>query len=57
MKLHDVPRNTRVTMPDVGEFTFHHIDGMYSYCTDDAGNVLHPVAWAEVELVEEPHDS
>ena len=31
--------------------TFSHIDGMYSYCTDYKGNVVHLVAWAEVEIV------
>ena len=31
--------------------TFSHIDGMYSYCTDFLGNVVHLVAWAEVEIV------
>jgi hypothetical protein len=35
------------------EFTFHNVDGMYSYCTDDYGRVHHPVAWAEVEVVKE----
>lgn len=32
---------------------FDHIDGMYSYCTDVDGNLVHPVAWAEVEVVED----
>jgi len=53
MKLYDVPRNTRVTMPGVGEFNFHHIDGMYSYCTDDEGGIFHMRAWADVEIVKE----
>lgn len=30
----------------------HNIDGMYSYCTDKDGHVVHLVAWAEVEPVE-----
>lgn len=32
-------------------FQFHHIDGMYSYCTDKQGNVVHLAAWTEVEPV------
>ena len=34
------------------EFFFDHIDGMYSYCIDRAGNIIHPVAWTEVEVIE-----
>ncbi len=34
--------------------TFHHLDGMYSYCTDDDGHVWHLAAYAEVEIVDEP---
>jgi hypothetical protein len=29
---------------------FDHIDGMYSYCTDIFGNVIHLAAWTLVEL-------
>jgi hypothetical protein len=32
-------------------FKFDHIDGMYSYCTDKDGNVVHLAAWTEVEAV------
>jgi hypothetical protein len=31
--------------------TFDHIDGMYSYCKDAYGNIVHPAAWSEVEVV------
>lgn len=52
MKLYEVPRNTKVKFE--GEiYKFHHIDGMYSYCHDKNGNVVHLVAWAEVEIIEE----
>lgn len=34
-------------------YKFFNIDGMYSYCTDPDGNVVHLVAWAEVEVVAE----
>ena len=35
MKLYEVPRDTRVVLPNGIEVDFHHIDGMYSYCVDD----------------------
>jgi len=54
MKLHDTPRNTRIVVrTDDGtpvQLNFHHIDGMYSYCTDDEGNVIHLAAWTDVEV-------
>jgi len=28
-----------------------NIDGMYSYCSDNEGNVYHFVAWAEIQEV------
>lgn len=33
------------------QFKLHHIDGMYSRCTDEHGNTVHPAAWTEVEVV------
>ncbi len=33
------------------ELTFHHLDGMYSYCTKDNGDVVHLAAWTEIELI------
>lgn len=64
MKLYEAPRLSRVRMKErpvlqttgdvayEGEvFVFHHIDGMYSVCWDEDGNVLHPAAWTEVEIV------
>lgn len=55
MKLYDVPRNTRICITDEGkvyEYLFHRLDGMYSYCTDDQGNVVHVAANTDVEIVE-----
>lgn len=66
MKLYDVPRNTWVRIiadnknPPAAKETaegdvvkLHTIDGMYSYCTNKQGQVVHLVAWAEVEIVDE----
>jgi len=37
---------------------FDHLDGMYSYCLDEGGNVVHIAAWQEVELDnEEPNET
>jgi hypothetical protein len=35
-------------------FKLDHIDGMYSLCRDREGNILHPAAWTEVEVVKFP---
>lgn len=51
MKLYEVPRNTRIKVEEQ-EFNFHHVDGAYSYCTDDNGGVIHLGASTEVEIVE-----
>lgn len=64
MKLYNVPRNSLVrpvtnttAPPNAREIPaneivkFHHIDGMYSYCTDSNGNKVHLPAWQEVSLV------
>lgn len=56
MKLYDVPRNTRVRVLEGEErieVLFDHIDGMYSYCKDKDGNIIHLAAWTEVEIVNE----
>lgn len=50
-KLHDVPRNSIVSLVDNPKqlIQFFHLDGMYSFCklfgTDD---VVHLTAWADV---------
>lgn len=64
MKLYEVPRNTNVRLLEDNDgppgakslkkgdiIKFHHIDGMYSFCHDKEGNIVHIVAWAEVEPV------
>ena len=44
------PASIEVKVGD--EFTFYHVDGMYSYCKDNDGNIVHLQAWAEVEVVD-----
>lgn len=59
MKLYDVPRNSRIKVigaPQITEgeeLNFRSIDGMYSYCTRDDGEVVHLAAWTEVEIINE----
>jgi hypothetical protein len=50
MKLYDVPRNTWIKHGDLKLF-FHHIDGMYSYCETESGEVCHLQVWTEVEVL------
>lgn len=54
MKLYEVPRNTKIKLKDSDGnyhyYLFHHVDGMYSYCTDAEERVVHFAAWAEVEI-------
>lgn len=58
MKLHEVPRHTRVRLlvdhPILNglELNFERVDGMYSICTNDFGDVCHISVFAEVEIVE-----
>lgn len=33
------------------EYLFDHIDGMYSFCKDSAGHVVHFAAWTRVRKV------
>ena len=50
MKLYNVPRNSTLVLTEGIVLKFHHIDGMYSVCTDDDGNVYHIGASEEVEV-------
>lgn len=64
MKLYEVPKNTKVKVlsevkvppgaPIIkpGDIIkFGHIDGMYSYCHTEDGDLVHMAAWTEVERV------
>lgn len=44
LPLYELPRNTKINieLEDGSTFvTFHHVDGMYSYCTTEKGGVTH----------------
>jgi hypothetical protein len=52
MKLYEVPKNTVVIF--LGEkLFFDHLDGMYSFCLDEKGNVVHLSAYTDVEISED----
>jgi hypothetical protein len=55
MKLYDVPRNTKIRIPEWGDeiLEFKHVDGMYSLSFDAEDKPVHLVAWTEVEIVDE----
>jgi hypothetical protein len=55
-KLYDVPRNTWIEFKGHKLF-FHHIDGMYSLCEDKDKTIVHLAAWADVEILEDDHES
>lgn len=54
MELYNVPNKTKIRIPETDDILlFDHIDGMYSYCIDMSGGVVHLAAWTDVEIVEE----
>jgi len=55
MKLYNVPRNSKIMLSDGVVLLFHHIDGMYSVCTDENGDIFHIGATEEV-TIEEPNE-
>ena len=57
MKLYDVPRNSTIVLSNGLELKFHHIDGMYSVCTDEDNNVYHIGASEEVTVKEKKDES
>ena len=57
MKLYDLPRDDEVgtkiytdVYNEEAYVRFHHLDGMYSYCTVDGGGVAHIAASAPIEV-------
>lgn len=56
VKLYKVPRGSRIsvgTCDGALELEFDHVDGMFSYCTDDDGGVHHVSAFQEVRVIRE----
>ena len=67
MKLYECKRGDRVIIndPDTNTppvhrqlydtelLTFDHVDGMYSFCRDKDGNIVHPAAWTAVTVLEQ----
>lgn len=65
MKLYELSRGSKfrlvskdpVTPPvsrelEYGDIlTLHHVDGMYSSCHDQQGNIVYPAAFSDVEVV------
>lgn len=53
-KLHEIPRGSTIKC-DQWTITFHHLDGMYSYCTVDwkeaPNNVTHLSVMQELEKI------
>ena len=48
MKLYEIPRESKVKIEDI-LLTFHRLDGAYSYCTTDKGEVVHLSASTPLE--------
>jgi len=66
MKLFNIPENSKIivkgnietppaSIPIQKEdiLQFYHIDGMYSYCKNTDGEVVHLAAWADVDVIKE----
>jgi len=64
MELYNVPNGSRIKVivedkippgaPQITvgeELNFRNIDGMYSYCTRDSGEVVYLAAWTEVVVL------
>ena len=62
MELYNVPDNSRIevvynTEPlKKEELNFKHLDGMYSFCTRDNGEVVHLAGWTEVKIIKQNKD-
>lgn len=60
IKLYEIKPESRIDVSHLGirygktnkivkQLNFHHIDGMYSLCTDDHGNIIHLACGTEVK--------
>ena len=55
MKLYDLPRDTFFTIVEDDSNTVYfleNLDGMFSYCKNEAGNVVHFSESLEVDIYE-----
>ena len=50
MKLYEAPNNCKVVLDSGIELNFHSMDGMFSKCTDDDGNVYYIPADTEITV-------
>jgi hypothetical protein len=54
-KLYEIPRESRVegarSTDGSTALTFHRLDGMYSYCTTEKGNIVHLRASSDLEKI------
>jgi hypothetical protein len=48
-ELRTPPTHDEVNLDDI--YWFGNIDGMYSFCKDSSGKIIHFAAWTEVEVV------
>lgn len=48
--LYNIPRYSRIKIEEE-ELNFYYVDGMYSYCENDRGEVIHLPATIEVEFI------
>lgn len=59
MKLYDCPRHSyiKIDYDSTGTvYFFDHLDGMYSYCIDNYGKIIHLVAYSNVKVVDKPEN-
>ena len=57
MKLYECPRKSYIKIDHDSSQTiylFDHLDGMYSYCIDKYGNIIHLAAYIDVTVVDKP---
>lgn len=55
MKLYELLQKSHFKLTDPEEIFFlDHIDGMYSLCYNDKGEVVHFAAWTEVIPIDKP---
>ena len=56
MKLYELPRDSKIyceASDGSKSVIFHHLDGMYSYCTTEKGAVVHIGASQELKEYED----